>query len=181
MTRFWRCQAQRCLATLAKPLLTAVATLPTDALIDLEVRGRLGRFIPVWGWLHALCGLRVALVPQWRPACRGDVRRLRLHPDVLQYLADIGTVCDEGDDVHLPAADGAQQREHLVDTGHQHRPQIVRRALGWHRLGGLGLGWQWASYPKCALACSRAGWLGLHLRRFHRCITRQRRDGRPQG
>jgi hypothetical protein len=37
----------------------------------------------------------------------------------------------------LPATDGAYQREHLVDAGNQHRPQVVRWAL---RLGRLGLG-----------------------------------------
>ena len=33
--------------------------LPTDALIDLKVRRRLGRFIPVWGWLKGFTGLRI--------------------------------------------------------------------------------------------------------------------------
>jgi hypothetical protein len=28
----------------------------------------------------------------------------------------------------LPATDGAYQREHLVDAGNQHRPQVVRWA-----------------------------------------------------
>jgi hypothetical protein len=47
---------------------------------------------------------------------------------VLQYLPDVGAVGDEGDDAHLPATDGAYQREHLVDAGNQHRPQVVRWA-----------------------------------------------------
>jgi len=43
---------------------TAVAipyllNLPTDALIDLKVGRRLGRFIPVWGWLNGFTGLRI--------------------------------------------------------------------------------------------------------------------------
>lgn len=39
-------------------------------LIDSNVRGHLGRFIPVWGGSHALTGLRITLVPQRRPARR---------------------------------------------------------------------------------------------------------------
>ena len=33
--------------------------LPTDALIDLKVRRRLGRFIPVWDWLNGFTVLRI--------------------------------------------------------------------------------------------------------------------------
>ena len=33
--------------------------LPTDALIELKVRRRLGRLIPVWGWLNGFTGLRI--------------------------------------------------------------------------------------------------------------------------
>ena len=62
----------------------------------------------------ALTHLRITILPQRRPARRRDVRRLRLHPDVLQYLPDISTVRDERDDAHLPTAQRAQQREHLV-------------------------------------------------------------------
>ena len=47
---------------------TAVALpclpLLTDALIDLKVRHRLGRFIPVWGWLDGFTGLRITVIPQ---------------------------------------------------------------------------------------------------------------------
>jgi hypothetical protein len=57
----------------------------------------------------------------------------------------------------------------------------MRWALRLHRLGGLGLGWEWAAYPKSALACGRARWLGSNLRRLHRCMLCQRRYGRPQG
>jgi len=54
---------------------TAVAcpyqpNLPTDALIDLKVRRRLGRFIPVWGWVKGLAVLRITVIPKRRPACR---------------------------------------------------------------------------------------------------------------
>ena len=95
---------------------------PTDALIDLKVRHRLGRLIPVWDWLNGFTGLRITVIPQRRPACRGDARRLCLCPYMLQYVADVGAVRDEGDDAHLPATQGAQQREHLIDAGQQHRP-----------------------------------------------------------
>jgi hypothetical protein len=54
---------------------TAVAfpyqpNLPTEALVDLKVRRRLGRFIPVWGWLKGLTVLRSTVIPQRWPACR---------------------------------------------------------------------------------------------------------------
>ena len=155
---------------------------PTEALIDLKVRRRLGRLIPVWDWLNGFTGLRITVIPQRRPACRGDARRLCLCPYMFQYLADVGAVRDEGDDAHLPATQGAQQREHHIDAGHQHRPQVVRRALGLHRLGRLGQGWKWIAHPKCALACTRVGWLGAHLqrlRRLHRYALRHLRDRSP--
>jgi hypothetical protein len=85
---------------------------PTDALIDLKVRHRLGRFVPIWLNLDTLAHGRVAPVPQRWPACWCDARWLCLHPDVLQYLPDVSAVGDEGDDAHLPATDGAQQRGH---------------------------------------------------------------------
>jgi hypothetical protein len=40
---------------------------PTDALIDLKVRRRLGRFVPIWLNLDTLAHGRVAPVPQRRP------------------------------------------------------------------------------------------------------------------
>ena len=58
----------------------------------------------------------------------------------------------------------------------------MRRALGWHRLGRLGLGWEWVAYPRCALACTRVGWLGAHLqrlRRLHRYALRHLCDLSP--
>lgn len=70
--------------------------LPTDALIDLKVRGRLSRFIPIWlnvGTLDTIVHLRVvAAIPQRWPACGCDARRLCIHPDVLQYLANFSAV-----------------------------------------------------------------------------------------
>ena len=140
MTRFGRQQVQPCPAALAKPLLPSLTNStqlksPTDALIDRKVWHRLGRLIPVWDWLNGFTGLRITVIQQRRPACRGEARRLCLCPYMLQYLADVGALRDEGDDAHLPDTQGAQQREHLIDAGHQHRPEIVRRALGRHRLG----------------------------------------------
>ena len=90
--------------------------LATDALIDLKVRRRLGRFIPIWRNVDTIAHLRISTIPQRRPARRGDARRLCLCPDVLQYLPNVGAVGDEGDDADLPAAAGAQEREHLVDA-----------------------------------------------------------------
>ena len=58
----------------------------------------------------------------------------------------------------------------------------MRWALGWHRLGRLGLGWEWVAYPKCALARIRARWLGMHLCRWCgwcRCALCHLRDSSP--
>jgi hypothetical protein len=71
---------------------------PTDALIDLKVRCRLGRFIPIWHNLDTLAHRHIgtsahrhiAPVPQRRPACWGDARWLCIRPNVLQYLTDVG-------------------------------------------------------------------------------------------
>jgi hypothetical protein len=65
-------------------------------------------------------------IPQQRPACRGNVWRHAVHTDVLQNLSNLGPVGDEGDEAHLAAAQWSQQRQHLVDAGNQHRPQVVR-------------------------------------------------------
>jgi hypothetical protein len=46
---------------------------------------------------------------------------------VIEYLPDICTVRDEGDDAHLPTTDRAQQRELLGDAGNELNPQ----AVGW--------------------------------------------------
>jgi hypothetical protein len=35
---------------------------------------------------------------------------------MVQYLADVSAVRDEGGDSHLPATDEAQQREHLAEV-----------------------------------------------------------------
>ncbi len=67
---------------------------------------------------------------------------------MVQYVADVCAVRYEGDDAHLPSKNWKQQRGHLVDSDDQHRPEIVRRALGWNRLGRLSLGWEWVAYPK---------------------------------
>ena len=68
---------------------------PTDALIDINVRGHLGRFIPIWRNVDTIAHLRISTIPQRRPARRGDARRLCLCPDVLQYLPNVGAVGDE--------------------------------------------------------------------------------------
>ena len=106
---------------------------PTDALITLKDQSSLGRFIAVWGLLNAFnafIGLRIGAISQRWSACRCDVRQVCRQPDVVRYLADVGAVCDEGDDAHLPATDGTQKREHLIDSGDQRRPENVRLAFG---------------------------------------------------
>jgi hypothetical protein len=99
---------------------------PTEALIDLKVRRRVGRFIPVWGWLNALTGLRFGAIPQRRPACRGDVWWLWLHPDVLQYLPDVGAVSE----LHAWAVQAWAQV-----AGRQYGCQLQQRELQFVHLG----------------------------------------------
>lgn len=62
------------------------------------------------------------------------MRGFGLHPDVVEYLLDIGAVGDERNQAHLPTTQRAQQQEDLIDSDNQHRPQAVRWALG--RMGG---------------------------------------------
>ena len=50
-----------------------------------------------------------------------------IHPDVIKDLAGLRALGNECDQGHLPNAQRAQQREHFVNTGDQHRPQAVRR------------------------------------------------------
>ena len=71
---------------------TAVAfphqlNLPTDALIGIKVQRRLGCFIPALGWLNGFTVLRITVIPQKRPACRGDARRLCLWPGLRSKTA----------------------------------------------------------------------------------------------
>jgi hypothetical protein len=47
------------------------------------------------------------------------MRQIEMAEDAL----DGGGERDEGDDAHLTAADGAEEREHLVDRGQELRPQ----------------------------------------------------------
>ena len=58
-----------------------------------------------------------------RPASGGDawrpMRQVEMEEDVLHG----GGERDEGDDAHVTAADGTQEREHLVDPGQELRPQ----------------------------------------------------------
>ena len=121
-----RCTQAYPAAGLKRCLDRCVDHSPIDALVHLVVRCRLRRQIPVWFDLGTLTPLRIKVLPHRRSTRWCDVWRLRLHPDVIEHVPDIGAVRDEGDDAHLPTADGAQQREHLVDSGDHHRPEVVR-------------------------------------------------------
>ena len=126
-----------------------------------------------FGDVHPVIPVRVTVIPHWRPACRADVRGLRLHTDRVEYLPDVGAVRDERNQAHLSAAHRAQQREHLVNSGDQHFPQVVRRyALGWH---GLGRGWERVAQRYChgRRALARSGCLRRCSQRRH--CTAQRR------
>ena len=137
---------------------------PIDALVCLVVWRGVGRPIPVgypvWLTISTLARLRVTFAPQRWPACRGDARRLRISPDVFEYLPDVSSVRNERDDAHLPTTQRAQEREHFVCTGDQHRPQVMRRTPGRHR---LALCWQRAAQRHRTLrALPRAGRRALH-------------------
>jgi hypothetical protein len=67
-----------------------------DALIHLTFRCRLYCHLPIGPDLTALTRLRIAVIPQRRPACRGNVGRLGCHPDVIENVSDVGAVRDEG-------------------------------------------------------------------------------------
>lgn len=69
---------------------------PSDALIDLKVQRRLGRFIPIWRNVDTIAHLRISTIPQRRTACQCDAQQLRIRPDLFQYLADDGAVRDTG-------------------------------------------------------------------------------------
>ena len=58
---------------------------------------------------------------------RGYVWWLGVHPDVIKDPSDLHALGNERDQAHLPTAQRAQQREHLVDARDQHGPQVVRR------------------------------------------------------
>jgi hypothetical protein len=130
-----------------------------DALIDLVIRCRLRYQIPIRPDLRSLSCLRITVIPQWRPARRGDAGWLAICPDVVQDLPDICAMCDERDDAHLPTADRAQQREYFVNTGHQHRPQVVRCTLGRCKFGRRS---HWITHGRGAIcAAARGSRLGL--------------------
>ena len=68
-------------------------------------------------------------------------------------VQDLLDLCDVRNQAHLATAHRAQQRKHLVNAGNQHHSQIVRWALGQHRLGRLGRGWKHAK-RRCNLRCT---------------------------
>jgi hypothetical protein len=151
------CQAQPCPAANQSRRLNQS---PTDAQINLVIGGRLCGQVPVRLDLRPVLDLRIIKVrPRRWPERRGYVWGLGVDPSVVQDLPDLRALGDERNQAHLPTAHRAQQREQLVDAGDQHRPQLVRRALGRHRRGGLDLGWECFALrhnPKCAHACTRA-------------------------
>ena len=66
-------------------------------------------------------------------------RGLGIGPDMVRGLLKLSALGDECNQTHMPAVHWEQQREHLVDAGAQHRPQVMRWALGRHLLCGPDL------------------------------------------
>lgn len=118
---------------------------PIDALVHLVVWNGLCRHIPIWLSSHPVIHLRITTVlRQRRPACRGDVRWLGLHPDVIEYLPDVDTVRDERADAHLSTTDRAHQGKHLV------RSSAARYSPGRSGLQPMLLS---SSHPRTSTAC----------------------------
>ena len=90
--------------------------------------------------------------------------------DLLDLL-DLLALGDKGDPAHLATAHRAQEREHLVDSGDQHRPPVVRWALGWHCVPLRHHPW----YARASLRRLRRGRLGrrCHSHGHHRSPERR--------
>ena len=73
-------------------------------LIDLVVGCRLRRHIPVRLDLHPFTHLRITVIPQRWPACRGYAKGLGVDSDMLQNFSDLGALGDEGDQAHWATA-----------------------------------------------------------------------------
>jgi hypothetical protein len=104
---------------------------PTDALIGLKVWCRLCRLVPVRLHIDTLVHLRVSPLPKWRPACGCDARGLCIHPDVIQYLADIGA-CDPSAASASQSSQSGGPRAWAMRGGFEsasQRPQRRYRAL----------------------------------------------------
>ena len=72
------------------------ARSPTDALIDLKVRCRLRRQVPIcWFDLRPVIRLRIAVIPHRWPARRADVRGLGVDPNVIKDLPDLCALGNE--------------------------------------------------------------------------------------
>lgn len=67
---------------------------PIDALIGLVVRRGLCHQVSIRLALHPVIHLRVTALPQRRPACRADMRGVRVHSDVVKNMLDITAVED---------------------------------------------------------------------------------------
>ena len=79
--------------------------------------------IPIRLDVHPVIHLRIAVVPQRWPARREYVWGLRVDPEVIQNPPDLHALGHERNQAHLSTAHGAQQLEHLIDSGDQHRSQ----------------------------------------------------------
>ena len=69
-----------------------------------QIARRRARHSPIWLAVSTLAQPRITVIQKRWSECRGDVRWFGLHPDVFEYLPDVGTVRDEGDQAHPATA-----------------------------------------------------------------------------
>ena len=130
---------------------------PTDALVNSKSgAGCAAASQSGSTWLPSP-GLRIEFIPTVAAHVLTRCGWLGICPDVVQDVPDFGAVRDKGDDAHLPAADRAQKRKHLVDARNQHRPEVVRWPFGWWGGSGLGvvLDAVAPAWPCCAGLCEQ--------------------------
>ncbi len=102
------------------------ARSPVDALVHLVVWNVLCCQAPIWASASTLTHLRVTVIPQRRSMSWRHLWWFRICPNVFECFPDVGTLRDERNQAHLPTAQWEKEREHLIDAGDQHGPQVVR-------------------------------------------------------
>ncbi len=72
--------------------------------------------------------MRIAVIPQRWPTCRGNVWWLRVDTDVIKDLPDLHAIGDKCDQAHLTTAHRAQQRK-IGNNKVDQRPAYMNQAM----------------------------------------------------